>query len=152
TGESVYALRLLSAFFGLIALAATYAVGKQLFDSQTALIAVVVLATASFFVYYTREARMYTLLVAFASLSTWAYLRWQRQQMIRRAAVYGIMMAALLYTHYAGALIILAQIAHCLILSVEKRAPLPRLVFPYILAIIIYSPWIPMLINQIRIQ
>ncbi len=153
TGDSIYTVRLLSTFCGLIALAATYAVGKQLFDPQTALIAVVILATASFFVYYTREARMYTLLIALSALSMWAYLRFQQQATIWRMVVYGAVMAALLYTHYVGALIILTQIVHFLITNKRThRLPLRRLIFPYILAAILYLPWLPALLHQIRAQ
>jgi Dolichyl-phosphate-mannose-protein mannosyltransferase len=155
TGESIYTVRLLSAFLGLTALAATYAVGKQLFDPRTALIAVVVLATASFFVYYTREARMYTLLIALSALSMWAYLRFQKQATIRRTVIYGVIMAALLYTHYIGDLIILTQIAHSLLVGANSRAPSRhpiRFALPYILATILYLPWIPALLHQIRAQ
>jgi len=162
TGESIYTVRLLSTFFGIVALAATYAVGKRLFDMQTGLIAVVVLATASFFVYYTREARMYTLLTALSALSMWAYLRWRTQATIRRAVIYGVLMAALLYTHYVGALIILTQIVHFLITTVgaQREESLwhhaPRRSFfsmlPYLLAAAFYIPWIPTLLSQIRAQ
>jgi 4-amino-4-deoxy-L-arabinose transferase-like glycosyltransferase len=48
TGDSVLALRWPSALFGLIGLAATYAIGKRLFDSRTGLMALVILATHSF--------------------------------------------------------------------------------------------------------
>jgi len=90
TGESVYAVRLLSTLFGLVVLAGTYATGARLFDRQTGLMAVVVLGTASFFVYYTREARMYTLLLALAALSTWAYVRWMEQPNRWRTGFYAI--------------------------------------------------------------
>lgn len=153
TGESIYTIRLLSTFFGLIALSATYAVGKRLFDVKTALIAVVVLATAGFFVYYTREARMYTLLTALAASSIWAYLRWRALANFRRTMIYGCVMAALLYTHYAGALIILTQIAHSLIGGIRRATPLRlSVIFPYVFAFLLYIPWIPSLLNQIHVQ
>jgi 4-amino-4-deoxy-L-arabinose transferase-like glycosyltransferase len=76
-GESAYAARLPSALAGLIGLAATYALGKRLFDWRTGLIAAALLGTASIFIYYSREARMYTLLLALAALATLAYLRWR---------------------------------------------------------------------------
>jgi 4-amino-4-deoxy-L-arabinose transferase-like glycosyltransferase len=155
TGESIYTVRLLSALFGLVALAATYAVSTHLFDHQTAFIAVIILATASFFIYYTREARMYMLLIALTSLSTWAYLRWQRQKTRLRTVIYGILMAALLYTHYVGALIIVTQIIHGLLVGAWRAMPARRVFdffLPYALAVILYIPWIPVLANQMRLQ
>src|SRR5215207_3887892 len=61
-GESVYAVRFLSLLAGMVGLAATYALGKRLFDPAAGLIALALLATSGFFIYYTRETRMYTLL------------------------------------------------------------------------------------------
>lgn len=114
-GDSVFALRLPSALFGLLALAATYAAGMRLFDAQTGLLALALVATAGFFVYYTREARMYSLLLGLGTLSTWGYLRWRARPNVRRGLLYAGLLAALLYTHYAGALLALAQLVHRLV-------------------------------------
>jgi uncharacterized membrane protein len=74
--------------------------------------AAVLLGTASFFVYYAREARMYMLLVALSALSVWSYLLWLRRPTKRRAALYALALALLMYTHYSGALVIAAQVVH----------------------------------------
>lgn len=165
-GESAMAIRLLSTFFGLIGLAATYAVGARLVDRWTGLIAVAVLGASGFFIYYTREARMYTLLLALASLATWAYLWWRSKPTWRRALVYGLLMAAMLYTHYSGALVILTHGLHLLLTggwrmivsSGEPRATrtrsigfgVVRFVAPYVIAFIAYLPWLPTFLNQMR--
>jgi hypothetical protein len=165
-GEPVYALRLLSVLFGMIGLAATYAVGRRLFDPATGLIALVILGTASFFVYYTREARMYTLLLALAALATWAYLSWRARPSLLRALIYGLLLAALLYTHYAGALVILTHGLHLvlwsLIFSPRPQAhfterPAARsflapgkFLIPYALALLLYLPWLPIFLDQMR--
>jgi hypothetical protein len=183
TGESAYALRLLSTLFGMIGLGATYAVGKKLFDSQTGLIALVILGTASFFVYYNREARMYTLLLALGAAGTWVYLLWRERPTRLRTSIYGILMAALMYTHYAGALVILTHLVHLVVTYLVNRLrdvrrqtlkrpaaekdkltkgakrviyragevlPILRLLFPYLLAFLIYLPWLPIFLNQMR--
>jgi 4-amino-4-deoxy-L-arabinose transferase-like glycosyltransferase len=156
-GESVYAIRLLSTLLGMVGLAATYALGKRLFDSWAGLLALVVLGTASFFVYYTREARMYTLLLSLGVLAAWAYLRWEACPTLRRAGVYAVLMAALLYTHYAGGLVIATHVLHLLVMQVSARIrgqgsrhhPL-RLLMPYAGAFILYLPWLPIFLNQMR--
>lgn len=167
-GDSEFALRLPSALFGLIGMAATYAVGKHLFDRRTGLIAVVILGTTSFFVYYTREARMYSLLLALAALSTLLYLRWRDRPSVMRGLWYGLILAALFYTHYAGALVIVTHVAHLVLtrlftarnLSTTYRtkglSPLFKLIpglrnlLPYALAFILFLPWLPIFVNQIR--
>jgi hypothetical protein len=111
-GESAYAARLLSVFCGMIALAGTYALGNQFFNAWTGLAALLILGTAGFFVYYTREARMYTLLLMWGVLATWAYWRWRANRTWRRGGLYGVLLAALLYTHYSGVLIMLTHLLH----------------------------------------
>ena len=75
-GESVFGLRLPSVFFGLVGISATYRLGRVLFDRRTGLAAALLLGTHSFLLYYMGEARMYSLLLALAVLSTWAYGWW----------------------------------------------------------------------------
>src|SRR5215213_3715093 len=114
-GDSVLALCWPSVLFSMIGLAATYALGKQLFDRRTGIIALVLLGTASFFVYYAREARMYSLLMALAALATLFYVRWRAKPSLWRAIAYSVAMSALLYTHYAGVFVIASHVLHGLI-------------------------------------
>lgn len=149
-GESVLALRLFSVLCGLLALSATYAVGRRLFDRITGFMAVLVLGSASFFVYYTREARMYVLLLALAAFAAWLYLRWRDRLSGRRTLAYGLALALLLYTHYAGALIIAVHGIH---LFLTARLHLrPRHGAPFLLAALLFAPWVPALLRQIDVN
>ncbi len=163
-GESVYALRLPSAWFALVGLAAVYAIGRRCFGGAGGLIALILLATASFFVYYAREARMYSLLLALSALATWVYILWRRQPTPRRALVYAALLAALLYTHYAGALVVAAQVIHLVLTPIfslhfppvrRNREPvrwreLFHAVLPYALALAAFAPWLPAALAQLR--
>ncbi|HEX2909078.1 MAG TPA: glycosyltransferase family 39 protein [Phototrophicaceae bacterium] len=153
-GDSVFALRLPSILFGLLTLAAAYAVGVRLFDRPTGLMTIILLGTASFFVYYTREARMYSLLLALGTLATWAYLRWSARPSLARASSYGLLLALLLYTHYAGALIILTHFLHGLLTAIQHPAKLlrklPHGLLPYLLALLLFAPWLPVFLSQMR--
>ncbi len=154
SGDSVLALRWPSALFGMVALASTYAVGKQLFDRRTGILALILLGSASFFVYYTREARMYTLLMALAALSTLLYARWRSRPTLWRTLFYGISVALLLYTHYAGALVIITHLLHAIIVQAlsktGQRLKWYTLPLPYIAAFVLYLPWLPIFLTQMR--
>lgn len=154
-GNSVYALRLPSALFGLLGLAATYALGRRWFDARTGLLAVILLGNASFFVYYAREARMYTLVMALATLSTLLYVRWQARPSAGRAIFYALSLVALLYTHYVSALLIVTHLLHTLltvIFTPSRRTIRNSAVslIPYFLALIGYLPWLPTFLTQMR--
>ncbi|MBA3871506.1 MAG: glycosyltransferase family 39 protein [Anaerolineae bacterium] len=153
-GDSVLALRWPSALFSLIGLAATYALGKRLFDRRTGIIALILLGTASFFVYYAREARMYSLLMALAVLATLLYVRWRAKPSLWRAFAYSLAMTALLYTQYAGIFIIASHLLHAIVTQffsrTQLRAKWYRLPLPYIVAAILFLPWLPTFIKQMH--
>ncbi|MBI5960911.1 MAG: glycosyltransferase family 39 protein [Chloroflexi bacterium] len=146
-GESVYAVRMLSLLFGLIGLAATFALARRLFDRQTGLIALGLSGTTSFWVYYTREARMYTLLLALGVLATWAYLRWLEDSSRRRTLIYALLLALLPYTHYHGALMIATHGLHLLLTHPRRWR---QWCAPATLAALLYAPWIPLGLRQIQ--
>ncbi len=151
-GDSVLALRWPSALFSMIGLAATYALGKHLFDRRTGIIALILLGTASFFVYYAREARMYSLLMALTALATLFYVRWRTKPSLWRTIPYSLAMAALLYTHYAGIFIIASHVLHTIFTQLFPRTRLRSkwftLPLPYMVAAILFAPWLPTLLKQ----
>lgn len=150
-GDSALALRLFSTLAGSIGLVATYAVGARLFDRRTGLIAMVILGSASFFVTYSREARMYTLLLALAALATYAYLRWRDCPGRWNTLAYALLLAALLYTHYAGLLVLVTHALHGLLVEKWDSRPrfIPHRLIPYGLAVVLFLPWVPIFMAQI---
>ena len=148
-GESVFIVRLLSALLALPGLAAVYASGRLLFDRRVGLMALLVTGTASFFIYYTREARMYTLLLALAALSMWAFLRWLRRPTWTRSLVYTVLLAALIYTHYVGALVILTQAVYLVGLRFAGDETPERPFLPYMGALVLFAPWLPAFAGQV---
>lgn len=146
-GESTYAVRMLSTGFAVLSLAATYALGKRLFDGWTALIAVVTLGMAGVFVHYAREARMYSLLLCLGALSMWAYVRWLRRPAHLRSILYGVSMAALLLTHYYAAFLVLTQ---ALYLLAARPRRLARWLIVVVSALALFALWTPGLLQQAR--
>lgn len=72
-GTSEFALRLLSALWGMLAVAGTVALGKRLFALEVGLLAAALIAVNPFAVYYGQEARMYAQLAALSVLSLWLF-------------------------------------------------------------------------------
>lgn len=71
-GETEFGLRSLSAFWGILTVVLTYALGKKLYESSTAgWLAALLVAVNAFQVYYSQEARMYAQLAALSTLSLW---------------------------------------------------------------------------------
>jgi uncharacterized membrane protein len=120
-GDSEAVARIPSAVFGSLSLLAIYAVGRQLFDKKTALVAALILALSAFHLKYAQEARGYTLMVCLILVSYYSFLRLTTGKSKLYAAVYVVSTALLVYTHYYGTMIILAQNIFCFTLLLRKR-------------------------------
>jgi 4-amino-4-deoxy-L-arabinose transferase-like glycosyltransferase len=74
-GESEYALRFLSVMAGVILVPLLYATGRRLFTAQAGMMAAALGALSPFLVWYSQEARMYTLVAALSLASVYVLLR-----------------------------------------------------------------------------
>ena len=77
-GDSETSTRAFSALFGVLLLPCIFLAGRQLFDVKTGCVALVLAAVAHFHLYYSQEARMYSMLGLFTLLSMVSHHRaWQ---------------------------------------------------------------------------
>ena len=71
-GDTVYAVRLLSALVGAGTIPVIYLIGKRLSGAVTGLAAAALLAVSPFHIYFAQETRMYTLLTFNAAVAIYA--------------------------------------------------------------------------------
>jgi len=74
-GDSIFAARFYSVFFGLATIPLVYRLARELFDARVAVVAVLVLALAPFHLAYSQEARMYAQLGFWSALASLAFVR-----------------------------------------------------------------------------
>lgn len=115
-GQSEFALRYLSLWWGVVSVALLYRLGKQLFDKTTALLAAALLSISPFHLWYSQEARMYSLALALSLgvvLSLLAITT--RRNALRPWAAYVLTGALALYAHfYTGFILLFANLAFAL--------------------------------------
>ncbi len=75
TGRSEFALRYFSLLFGVIAVALAWALGRRLSSWITALALAGLFTLSPYFIWYSQEAKMYTLVLALAVLAVYALHR-----------------------------------------------------------------------------
>ncbi len=108
-GTSEFAVRLLSTLFGVLAIPMIYVVARQLFNKQVGLVGAIILAVSYINIWYSQEARMYTLMVLLALLSMYFFLRLLQRSTLSSSAGYVLATALLICTHYYGFFVIVAQ-------------------------------------------
>ncbi len=121
-GWSELAVRALSLFSGMLALAMIYRTGHDCFAPRAGLFAALLLAASSFFLIYLTNARAFPLVAMFTALCLWAYQRLmprprQTGWYARAALLAGA--GGLLWTHYFAALL-LPALALCHLLPVPR--------------------------------
>ncbi|MGH2807868.1 MAG: glycosyltransferase family 39 protein [Actinomycetota bacterium] len=108
-GRTESDVRLVSIAAGVLLVAVLYALGRELFDRRTALVAAAFGAVAPLLIWYSQEARMYSLLMLFSATAVWAQARALRQGSWWAWVLYPLVTAAMLWTHYFSVLQVVVQ-------------------------------------------
>ncbi len=122
-GQSEFALRLLPALAGTLLVPAVWRVARTLLPNSPALglIAALLVATSPVLVYYSQEARMYTLVTLLAVITTLLTPRLPADR--RTALAFVILTWAMLGLHYYSALVTALQ---AVVLAVGLAVTAPR--------------------------
>jgi mannosyltransferase len=118
--------RLISAFAGIAAIAAMLALGCEIADRRTAVLAAFLLAIAPLHVWYSREGRMYSLVGLCSVASSWLLVRGLRGSRAAWAG-FALVSAAGLATHYLYGAVVLAQMTFVVVRRLDDRLALRRL-------------------------
>lgn len=121
-GDGPAALRLPAAAFGVLSVAATYALGRDLLSRREALAGAALLALSDVHVWFSQNARGYTALLFLTLLSSRLLLRALSADHRRTWAVWGVTLAVGAWVH----LTMLFVVAGHLLLLLRRRLPGPK--------------------------
>jgi len=108
-GRSEIMLRLPSAVFGIAAIPLVYLVARRIFAPPVPGISALVLALSPFHIWYSQEARMYSLQALLALGSMLFFMRAWESRRAMDFALYGILTVLGLYTHITTIFLVAAQ-------------------------------------------
>ena len=120
TGE--VAMRALPAFFGTAAIPFAYLAGKELVSQRAGVAAAALVAVNPLLVWYSQEARAYSLLVLLSAVGLWCFARALRDPGPGRLAAWAGVSALALLTHYFAAFAFAGQAAILLARRSGNRA------------------------------
>lgn len=147
--DNLWVMRLTSVIPAFLSVALTARLALEWTRNRWfALGAAAAMAVGGVWIYYTRELRMYTLVVLLVLLSWWALTRALRQERHGRWQ-YGLTLALMAYTYYFSAFVVPAQLIVALI---HLRHRIIRLVPAYLLVLALFAPWLPVLVQQIALE
>jgi hypothetical protein len=153
-GWSEFATQAASMLAALITISVTYRLGADLERTQQGdstrglgIGAAVVLAGSAFFLHYSHELRGYLFASLFGISAVWCYWRMlHTQRGIVLAAVFSVMLAATIYMHYFGFLIV-AVIGVYHVLFAPKNRRWWVILAAMAVGGVLYLPWIGVLLS-----
>lgn len=123
--------RLLSTLAGVAAVFLIFLLIKSVSDRNSAFIAATLLTFSIYAVYYSQEHRPYALWVAWSILTTWLFVIVFFQRRLRLAPLFGVVLGALLYIHYASIFLpVIYLITFGVVAIFRLRLPDPNQVNP----------------------
>ncbi len=141
-------LRMFSVLVHLASIPLIYLVGARVASRKAGVLAAALLAVSPFHLTFAREARMYSLLGFFSLLSMWGLLVYVREKSRRGFWTFTLAGLALLYTHFIGALLILAQ-ACWLLWGTRRRALRPVFMKWAVVLSFGFLPWAPFFLKAL---
>lgn len=153
-GDSEFSIRFPSLVFGFIAIFMIYKVGAVIFDKEVGILSALLLALSSFHIYYSREARMYSLMALLTLLSIYFFINLLKERSLLASIGYIVSSILLMYTHIYGLFIIVAQniyvVTMYLLSKEDYKLNLRVWILLQALLIALFTPWIGTLVKRIK--
>jgi mannosyltransferase len=146
-GQSAFVVRFPSVIFGLLTICLVFRLGRELFSIQAGLIAAVLTAVSPFHIWYSQEARMYSLLCLATLTSIYFFVRGWKQERLVYWLAFSIFTTLSLYVHNLAFLVLLTL---DLFVVLQRRWRLLRpLLLSHIAIAILFLPWLLLVPGQL---
>lgn len=146
-GWDTGAVRALSLLYGVLAIAWTYRLGRDIVSVRAGVVAALLLATSMAFVHYESKLRMYTLIALVTVLLMWLYLRILTMPRAPGRRWWLALVAITIltfYTHYLAVLSLGAIGLYHLIFAPKNRR-WGQVVVAVVVGALFFLPWVPAL-------
>lgn len=144
---SEFALRLPAALAAVATIPIVFLIAKECHEPRAGLWACILLTLNPFFMEFGREARPYSLSALLTAVSWLFFIRILHGHRGKAWILYGAGSGLLLLTFYFGALVVLPQILYGLMARLARKKRM-QLVSGWILAGLIFLPWLPVFVFQ----
>lgn len=113
-GNSEVVLRFIPALLGILTIPLIYLVGKEFADRNTGIIAAAAFAFSPFLLFYSQEARAYSMMLFFVTFAMVFYFRALKNNSVADWALFGILSALAFWTHFYAMVTIGALVLYAL--------------------------------------
>jgi 4-amino-4-deoxy-L-arabinose transferase-like glycosyltransferase len=151
-GISEFSSRFLSLIFGVLSVMIIYLLAKRLFSERAAVISALFMCFSPIMIYYSQEARSYSLFVLLTLLSFYFFVSYLEKKDHANLIAYVFFSLLLIYTHLFTFLVLLIQNMHILYLfyqnKFKSRILLNWFIGQFVL-LLLFIPWLLNLFKQV---
>ena len=136
-------IRIPSVIFGILGILASWFFTRRLFGRKVATLTMVLITINPVYIYYSTEARPYSLFILMTVLSMWTFYNLLITNSIKNMIIYIITTSLLLYSHYLGLFTILGQATYTIsvfLLQEKNLRNFARVFYAFGLVLVISSP------------
>jgi len=162
-GDSEFAVRFVSLVFGVLTVPLMFVTARRLFNCGVGVIAALLAMLSPLYLWYSQEARMYTLITFLLLLSSYAMLRAISGGTRRWWTVFALANIAAAYTHYFAFVVIAFQFlftVYSLLFtdlrkqfthypSTSLRTSSTRIAIAFASILVAFLPWVPNVIARL---
>ncbi|OGE30253.1 hypothetical protein A3C59_04715 [Candidatus Daviesbacteria bacterium RIFCSPHIGHO2_02_FULL_36_13] len=141
-----FVIRIPSVLFGIATIFLTYLIGRKLFSKNIGLIAALFLSLAPLHIYYSQEARMYSLAAFSAAFSSYFLLKLLEKEKFALFG-YSFSVALVLYSDYLSYLILPA---HLLFVFIYYKSIFNKYLLSLFLGVCSIIPWLFVFPGQLK--
>lgn len=105
-GNSEAVLRFIPALLGILTIPLIYLIGKEFMDRNTGIIAAAAVAFSPFLVFYSQEARAYSMMLFFVAAAMVFYLKALKSNDLMNWGLFGLFSALAFWSHFYALVII----------------------------------------------
>ncbi|MBA3724437.1 MAG: glycosyltransferase family 39 protein [Candidatus Levybacteria bacterium] len=152
-GNTIISARILSMIFFLLTLPVLYLFVKEASNKQIALLCLALFTLSPFIMWYTSEARMYTLFTLVTSLNHLFFLRMIRSDAKNGKLGYFASLILGFYTHYFFIFLVATQGLYTIGVFIYRKrdkitqAFVKKTLFVMFMAVLFFLPWVYLLIS-----
>ncbi len=134
--------RLLSVFFGFLAIIAIYLLARYLFEPRTARLSALLMATSQLTIMYSQEVRPYAQLMFLVLITSYLFIVSFREKRLGLWCAFILTATLTLYTHYYGLFVLLALLLYAFIYKKRYNFPMSWIVGGIAAIIVSFAPWL----------
>jgi hypothetical protein len=152
SGDSEFGLRFLSAIIGVLTVAGTYRLGREVGGLSVGVVTALLMSLSCFDVWWSQEMRMYALAALLAVFSFWTAIRFWDRGRLAHGALYVLFTAAGLYTLYLYvSVLVVVNVAWLWVLwrSERRMRALARWGGAQGAVLVLFAPWLVYALGRI---